>query len=40
MTPASNPTHYTDLVRELDEAPDRTWFGSMTHRWKGFLRFK
>jgi len=39
MSPASNPTYYTDLVKELEEAPARTWWGQMTNRWKGFLRF-
>jgi len=39
MRPASNPTYYKDLVKELEEAPARTWWGQMTNRWKGFLRF-
>jgi len=39
MKPARNPTHYTDLIKELEEAPDRSWWGRMTNRWKGFLRF-
>jgi len=39
LKPASNPTHYTDLVKELEEAPDRSWFGRTVNRWKGFLRF-
>jgi hypothetical protein len=40
MKPASNPTHYEDLMRELVEAPERSWWGRMTNRWKGFLRFQ
>ncbi|PSS09087.1 hypothetical protein M430DRAFT_182766 [Amorphotheca resinae ATCC 22711] len=40
LTPASNPTHYTDLVRELDEAPKRNWWQQVTNKWKGLIRFK
>jgi len=40
LKPASNPSHYTDLVKELEEAPNRSWFGRMANRWKGFLRFQ
>jgi len=40
MKPASNPTHYTDLIKELEEAPQRSWFSTMTNKWKGFLRFQ
>lgn len=37
--PASSPTYYDDLMRELEEAPGRSWFGSLVKKWKGFLRF-
>ena len=40
MKPASNPNHYTDLARELEEAPDRTWFGNLTRRLQGMVRFR
>ncbi|KAF8866104.1 hypothetical protein BDZ45DRAFT_795758 [Acephala macrosclerotiorum] len=40
MKPASNPTHYEDLVKELEEAPERSFWGRLTNRWKGFLRFQ
>ena len=40
MKPASNPTYYTDLMKELEEAPERSWFGRAVNRWKGFLRFQ
>jgi cytochrome b pre-mRNA-processing protein 6 len=40
MKPASNPTHYTDLVKELEEAPERSWFSQQMNKWKGFLRFQ
>ncbi|TKA82115.1 hypothetical protein B0A55_01818 [Friedmanniomyces simplex] len=40
MKPASNPNHYTDLARELEEAPSRTWFGNFAKRVKNMVRFK
>jgi len=40
MKPASNPSHYTDLARELDEAPSRTWFGNFAKRLKNMVRFR
>lgn len=39
MKPRSNPTHYTDLIKELEEAPNRSWFGRMTKRLGGLIRF-
>ena len=40
MKPASNPNHYTDLAKELEEAPDRTWLGNMMKRMSGLIRFR
>jgi len=40
MKPASNPTHYEDLIRELEAAPQRSWLDRTLNRWKGFLRFQ
>ncbi|KAL2072250.1 hypothetical protein VTL71DRAFT_11593 [Oculimacula yallundae] len=40
MTPKSNPNHYTNLIRELDEAPRSSWIERTIKRWKGFLRFQ
>jgi cytochrome b pre-mRNA-processing protein 6 len=40
MTPASNPTHYTDLIKELEAAPDRGLIARTLNKWKGFLRFQ
>ena len=37
--PASNPTYYDDLITEMQEAPNRSWFGGMMKRVKGSLRF-
>ena len=39
MKPASNPEYYVNLMKELDEAPKRSWSNSVIARWKGFLRF-
>lgn len=39
MRPASNPNYYDGLLKELNEAPTRSWFKSMVNRWKGSLRF-
>lgn len=37
--PSSNPDHYDGIVRELEEAPNRTWLGALVKRVKGSLRF-
>jgi cytochrome b pre-mRNA-processing protein 6 len=39
LEPRSNPTHYTDLVKELEEAPNRTFFGRIAKRLGGMIRF-
>src|SRR4051812_26546362 len=31
-TPASNPTYYDDLITEMQEAPTRSWLGSLMKR--------
>lgn len=36
--PKSNPTYYDDLIREMQEAPNRSWFGGVMKRFKGALR--
>lgn len=38
--PQSNPAHYDDLVRELDEAPNRSWVTSLWNRIRGSVRIK
>ncbi|KAH8903787.1 hypothetical protein BR93DRAFT_971391 [Coniochaeta sp. PMI_546] len=40
MQPKSNPTHYTDLVKELEEAPNRSWLGRLGKKLGGLIRFK
>ncbi|EXJ85775.1 hypothetical protein A1O1_06143 [Capronia coronata CBS 617.96] len=37
--PESMPTHYDDVIKEMDEAPSRTWTQSLMKRIKGSLRF-
>ena len=39
MRPASNPNYYDGLLKELEEAPKRSWLQSVVNRWKGALRF-
>ncbi|MCJ1405585.1 hypothetical protein MMC11_008813 [Xylographa trunciseda] len=38
MKPQSNPTYYENLIKELDEAPTRSWFARQVNKWKGSLR--
>lgn len=40
MKPASNPTHYTDLVEELLAAPNRSWFERLVGRWRKSIRLQ
>lgn len=37
--PNSDPEHYDVLIRELEEAPRRSWLGALVKRIKGSLRF-
>lgn len=39
MKPISNPTYYTDLVRELEEAPNRGFWERFTKKCKGMVKF-
>ncbi|KAI4094851.1 MAG: hypothetical protein LQ348_006586 [Seirophora lacunosa] len=39
MKPLSDPEHYEKIIKELEEAPNRSWFGSMVNRWKGMIRW-
>ncbi|RQM07577.1 hypothetical protein DH86_00002032, partial [Scytalidium sp. 3C] len=34
LKPASNPTYYEDLIKELEEAPTRSWFGRWKNKWR------
>ncbi|KAI5919424.1 hypothetical protein F4810DRAFT_714503 [Camillea tinctor] len=38
LRPKSNPTYFTDLVKELEEAPSRSWFDRLMLRLKGVVR--
>lgn len=37
--PQSNPSHYDDLIKELEEAPTRSWTDSLMKKIKGSIRF-
>ncbi|KAK5049345.1 hypothetical protein LTR84_004274 [Exophiala bonariae] len=37
--PRSNPAHYDELVKELEEAPTRSWTDSLMKKIKGSIRF-
>jgi len=39
LQPASRPNHYADLMRELDEAPRRSWLAKKWLRWSKLVRF-
>lgn len=38
--PQSRPTHYDDLLREFEEAPDRTWLQRLWLRLRGSVRLQ
>ncbi|KAK8044054.1 hypothetical protein PG993_004078 [Apiospora rasikravindrae] len=40
LQPKSNPTYFTDLVKELQEAPNRSWLDRFILRIKGVVRLK
>ncbi|KAI0466785.1 hypothetical protein F4859DRAFT_291341 [Xylaria cf. heliscus] len=40
LQPKSNPTYFTDLLRELEEAPSRSWFERFLLRVKGVVRLQ
>ncbi|KAL8912835.1 MAG: hypothetical protein Q9171_002213 [Xanthocarpia ochracea] len=39
LKPLSNPEYYENLVKELEEAPKRSFFGRLLNSWKGFIRW-
>ncbi|OTB00774.1 hypothetical protein M426DRAFT_324014 [Hypoxylon sp. CI-4A] len=40
LRPKSQPSYFTDLVRELEEAPNRSYFGRLWLRLKGVIRLQ
>ncbi len=36
--PKSSPTHYDDVLQEMDEAPTRSWIEALTKKIRGSLR--
>ncbi|KAL8674311.1 MAG: hypothetical protein Q9168_001304 [Polycauliona sp. 1 TL-2023] len=39
LKPLSNPEYYDNLLKELDEAPKRSFFARLLNSWKGFVRW-
>ncbi|KAI2627583.1 hypothetical protein GGR54DRAFT_421163 [Hypoxylon sp. NC1633] len=40
LQPKSHPTYFTDLVTELEEAPNRSYIARMLLRLKGLVRLQ
>ncbi len=38
LRPKSNPEYYNNLIKELEEAPTRSWLTRVTNRLKGMIR--
>ena len=40
MNPKSMPEHYSNLAREIEEAPDRSWFANLKKRLSNMVRLE
>jgi hypothetical protein len=40
LEPKSQPTYFQDLVREIEEAPRRTWLERLGKRLSGMIRLQ
>lgn len=40
LEPKSQPTYFQDLVREIEEAPRRTWLERLGKRLSGMIRLE
>lgn len=40
LNPQSQPTYFQDLLRELEEAPNRTWLQNVSKRLAGMFRWE
>ncbi|KAM0194773.1 hypothetical protein ACHAPA_009194 [Fusarium lateritium] len=40
LEPKSQPTYFADLVKEIDEAPSRSWLERLGKRLSGMVRFQ
>ncbi|KAM0355170.1 hypothetical protein ACHAPU_001033 [Fusarium lateritium] len=40
LEPKSQPTYFSDLVKEIDEAPNRSWLDRLGKRLSGMIRFQ
>ncbi|KAF8424114.1 hypothetical protein EV426DRAFT_600631 [Tirmania nivea] len=38
LRPPAMPDYYERLVREMEEAPQRSWLQRMLNSWKGYIR--
>ncbi|PHH79954.1 hypothetical protein CDD82_2057 [Ophiocordyceps australis] len=40
LEPRSQPTYFDDLMREIEEAPKRTWLGRLGKKLTGMIRLE
>ncbi|EGS19496.1 uncharacterized protein CTHT_0049640 [Thermochaetoides thermophila DSM 1495] len=40
LEPKSNPTYYKDVLKEIEEAPHRTWWQRIAKRITGMIRLQ
>ncbi|KAG6046045.1 hypothetical protein E4U17_008029 [Claviceps sp. LM77 group G4] len=40
LKPTSQPTYFSDLVKEIEEAPQRTWLERLGKRLSGMIRLQ
>ncbi|KAH6886381.1 hypothetical protein B0T10DRAFT_550135 [Thelonectria olida] len=40
VEPKSQPTYFEDLIREIEEAPNRSWLERVGKRLSGMIRFQ
>ncbi|KAH0610023.1 uncharacterized protein H6S33_012569 [Morchella sextelata] len=40
LKPRGNPEYYDNLIKELEQAPGRSWWETKLNAWKGYVRMK
>ncbi|KAL7276887.1 hypothetical protein RUND412_000127 [Rhizina undulata] len=40
LKPKAKPDYYENLLRELEQAPNRSWLQRMLNSWKGWVRMQ
>lgn len=40
LKPRGNPNYYDNLIKELEQAPGRSWWETKLNAWKGYIRMK